>query len=414
MQKLNISLSRHTKTTRPQRQVVWLLGLVGLVILFVSWRVGELWFSRDSILQAAPEGTILVLQLEMTDKNWPIVKKILSHIPLISNRSLDIVDLSSFVHGELAVFVTETGERAVAIRVNEQHLPTELLSALSITTQEIAPGIILLSETLLPISGLESNAHRPFFAALTRRWLGRVEFPDTGTSGSLFQKDGLLEIEFTTKGKHPYSIENLPQMMLALSSNANGIASVTYQNIGLFDEFLNDNWTILVKTNDIGNQDLLLIAKQENMQKSELLSILQLMGAYLSPTIKETALPDGSTLREVIVEPSFVTIEELSLGQIEALHVLGVSGRSIYASLIGDQAIFATSQAMLEAYNEPTASESACHGNVLYMDPAVLIGSTETRNYDPVMQMLQGLSIHFSAISLETKRYSSIMSFCLT
>ncbi|MFA4845185.1 MAG: hypothetical protein WC654_01355 [Patescibacteria group bacterium] len=414
MQRLNIPFSRHTKTTRPLRQVVWLLGFFALVLVFVTWRAGEMWFSRDSILRAAPEGTILAVQLELTDASWPTIQNIFATIPLISNRSLDINDLSPFIQGELALFVTQTGERAIAIRTDQQNLPTELLTALSITTQEITPSIVLMSQTLLPVSGIDSKAQRPLFVSLSRRWFGRIELPDISLSGSLYEKEGDIEIQFTNQGKKGYSKMILPQIMLAMSSNTSGVTVNHDQELGTFSSFLNQEWTVFVEANDSGDTDLLLMTRKGNLQESDILSLLQLMGAYLSPSIQESTLVDGSVLREVMVEPEIVTVEEIQLGQIQALHVLGVSGRSIYGAFIDDQVIFTTNEKMLKAVYQPGDSDSDCIGNVLRLDPSAMLGSTRTVSYNRTIQALQSISSHFSAISFEMKKYSSSMKFCST
>lgn len=412
--KLNIPLSRHTKTTRPLGQVVWLLGLCGLALLFLSWRLFELWYARDTILAAAPEGTVLALQLEITPASWSTIYALLEDVPLISNRSLDVRDVASFARGELALFVSQTGSRSVAVRAQEGELPSSLLSALSITSQEVAPGIFLLAETLLPVSGIDTSARRPFLGSLSKRWLGRVELPDVGLSGSLFQEDDRFEVVLPNKTHWRPSGKVLPQAVLALIGNPGLSESLSREPFSLFNQFLEGSWSVLVQKNDLGEPEVAFAAQNAGVQESDLMSLLQLMGAYLSPTLQESVLPDGTLLQEIFVEPELVTIEEVQVAGVRALRVLGKNERFLFGALIDDRLILATSEPSLISFIDPEEALSDCRGNALFLSPQALLDEVSVNAYNPTIQALTQIFSQFSSISVEMKKYSSTVSFCST
>ncbi|MBI5794656.1 hypothetical protein HZA87_06305 [Candidatus Uhrbacteria bacterium] len=414
MQKLNIPLSRHTKTTRPLRQVVWLLGMVTLVLVFVSSRVGELWFSRDTIFEAAPEGTVLAIGIELTRASWPLWQKTLAGVPLISNRSLDIDDLATSANGELAIFLTTTGERAVAIRSKQSQLPQELLTSLSITQQEAVPGIILLSQTLLPISGITSSVHAPVFPSLQKHWLGRVEVPDMDLSGSIFGRDGQLELAFPNHPKNTWKKEILPQVMLAISTSKNDLSLPPSETFDVFEQILSRDWSIIVAGGADGSVELLLKADRGETTDDDLLNLLQLMGAYLSPTIKETNLKDGTSIKEILVDPSLVTVEQLQVEQIQALRVLGPSNQSVYGAFLDDQIVFSSNENLLLSLTSPSTPKTDCVGNTLSLSPSAILKEAKTNSYNPSLSILKSIFDDFSAISIEMNKYSSTTRFCST
>lgn len=416
MQKLNIPLSRHTKTTRPLRQVVWLLGFFGLLLLFTAWRVSEQWFSRNEILQAAPQGTVLSIQLELTSKNWPRIQALLKNVPLITNRSLDIDDLAPFSQGEMAIFVTQTGERAVAIRTDESKLPKNLLNALSLTTAQITPDIVLLSSTLLPVSGMKSNVRAPLFTSLSRRWLGRIDLPDAGLSGSFYfyKIDNRLEIVFPNKNSKNTNNTALPQILLAFTGQKIDNQMMTSNYLDTIPILNDAQWSVLVNNNELGATELLFSSKKGDLVETDLVNLLQSIGAYLSPNINDSVLLDGTILRELIVDPALITIEAITLGEIQALRVLNEYNHAVYGAFIENQLVIATSEAMIGLFQQTNESQSLCRGNILQMNPLSLLDTTSQKSFQSSIYLLETIFSQFSSISLEMNKYSSRMTLCST
>lgn len=382
------------------------------MLVFVTWRIGEVWFSRDQILEAAPEGTILAVNLKLTGTSLPIVKNFLEGVPLLSNRSLDFQDIASLTHGELAFFLTSTGEKAVGIRANRAELPQELLTSLAITVQEVTPDILLLSQTLLPISGMNSSTHAPFFPSLTSDWLGRIDLPVDHLSGSILASNGQLEMIFPSQKKQTVKKDLLSQTLLALSGHGSELSPPLGEGTDAFEQIFGQEWEIVVAQDELGSPALLVKAPQADTTQEDLLGLLQLMGAYLSPTLKETELKDGTSLKEILVDPSFQTVEQVQLGQIEAFRVVA-SHHSIYGAFFDHQVIFSTSEDLITKLSE-TSLESACHGNVLDIEPGPILKQMNRQVYSPTLFLMTKIFSQFSEISIEMNRYSSTAHFCST
>lgn len=407
-------MARHIKTPPFAKGGVWTFLLLALALLFVTWRIAEFWFLRDSILQAAPQDTVLAIQFELTEKTWPQIQNLLNHVPLISNRSLVLNDLAAFTQGEIALFITKTGERAVAIRANESQLPKDLLNALSIAPQQVTPDIFLLSSMLLPVGGIHSSSYPPLFFSVSKRWLGRVEIPDMDLSGSLYETDTALEVVFPhQQNKDFVSTAALPQIMLALTAqdiDGSLVANRHLREIYLLVE--RSNWSVFIENNELGTPEFLLSASKEDMKDTDLLSLLQAMGAFLTPKLNDSTLPDGTTMKEIIVDPTVITVEEVQLGQTKALRVFGPNNQAVYGAFIEDRVVFATSEESLHARDTENASVLPCIGNALHIEPEKLLSAVREQAYQSSYSALQSILAQFSAISIEMNKYSSVVTFC--
>src|SRR3989338_6622879 len=197
MERLRIPFSRHTQTTRRQRWVVWVLGAILIFFLFILSRVGMIWFSGDSLLSLAPEETVLAIELQLTKKTQPHWQQLFHSVPLISKRSLDLEDLLPLAHGELALFITQQGDQAVALRATKNELPEALLEKYHISVQEKG-NFVLLSEKLLPMTGTQTSTRRPFFPSLKNLWLGKIVLPKEKQEGVIYYNDSSITIQFKT------------------------------------------------------------------------------------------------------------------------------------------------------------------------------------------------------------------------
>ncbi len=417
MQRLNIQLSRHTKTTRPNQQVVWLVGFVALILIFLTWRLSAIWFTRDTLLAASPDSTILAIELFLSPKTTPIIAKMFGNVTLISNRSLSLHDLTHITNGEVAIFVTKDGSRAVAIRGNEASLPKELLTSYGITSQIVRPGVVLFSETLLSVSGINSRVSFPFFPS-SSLWLGRVELPDLGVSGTLTKNSGELLLSLKTPKSKKINTKKLPAGVLSMllpdsgEQNAPPVSTYSMNQTSQMLDLLRKEHRIFMQKDELGELQILVSIPNSGWEQNDLTVALQKMGSYLSPKIQEKILADGTSTKEILIEPDIVTVEEISIAGHMMLRTNGNGGLALYGGFINGETIVSTGEAIVTSFLNPRGED--CSGNLAQLSPVDLLGEVQIASYNPQISSLLGLFNGISAISFESKKYSTEVHICST
>ncbi|MCR4314606.1 MAG: hypothetical protein NUV84_05175 [Candidatus Uhrbacteria bacterium] len=417
MQHLNIPLKRHTKTTRPMRQVVWLL--VGLLVVtgFLAYRAGALWFNQGKILSMAPSDTIIAVELQLNERTAPFLLDWLAGVPLLSDRSLELRDLAPYVHGDLAVFVTKDGGRSVAIRSDESDLPTKLLSQFSITSQ-IQEPFVLLSPTLVPMTGTTSFMS-PLLPSIGRTWLGRVVLPQDGLAGNLFISTTSLTLGVETNKRVTGENRAIPEATIALGGLSWGEEGSVLPGLG---QILSERSLILENTGSIevavvpaeSGLEILLKIEAPEATSEDLIRELEQIGAFARPTIASQILPDGTQLEEILVQPELVSVEEISTNIGVSYRVPVGGGVYILAALHKGSVLFSNSQTLLERYAEETKGEEGtnCPEFSNRMNPAFLIEQTSLNHMQPQFGLLSEVFDDFSAISFEFKKYSTVVHLC--
>lgn len=391
------------------------MGVFALLTLLIVWRISVLWFTRDSILNAAPDSTIFAVEFQITPKTWPIVKDFLENVPLVSNRSLDIEDIARFTHGDLAIFVTHDGTRAVAIRAKIESLPTDLLEAYGITIQEAGSGIILLSQTLLPIGGIDSEVHHSFLPS-SSTWLGRVLIPDAGFSGSMIWKQRGLEMTFKTPKSNQTNANLIPPAILSMilsGRNKNELPPTsTYfeKQTTLFLDLLLKDHQIFVQKDEQEQTQILISVPNSGWDEAKLIEMLKIAGAYLSPKIVQKALVDGTFSQELSVEPDYVAVEEVPVAGHTLFRVTGEGGLALFGGFIDKATILSTSDSLITAFLDP--QETTCGANLALLNPESLLEQVTITSYNPQYSLIINLFDQISAISFETKKYSNKVRFC--
>ena len=418
MQHLNIPLSRHTKTTRRNRQVVWLMASALLIGAFIVFRLGTWWFSRGAILSLAPTDTILAIELHLNKKTKPFLTQWLDGIPLISKRELELEDLSPYTHGDLAVFVTKTGERSVALRTSKEELPTDLFIQYGISMQEQG-AFILLSSSLAPMSGTSAFVRRPFLPSLGETWLGRAVFPDIELGGNLFVSADEMTLDLPTSQKtslESSTIENSSLSLMGLAWDEDGSSLDGLKRLTTNSFFLQQDtqMNVIIRSGEQGLETLIAVSGPE-LDSTTIVQELEKIGAFARPTIVTQTLPDGSSLDEIMIQQDLVSVEEVSTSVGLSYRVPVGGGESIIASVHEGSLLFSNNQKLLEDYAKTSeSSTSSCSMLTNWLDPSFLLLETQLDHLNPDLALLDRALSEFSAISFEVKKYSTITHFCRT
>lgn len=417
-------MSRHTKTTRRNRRVVWLLLSVLGIFAFIVFRLGTLWFSRGEILSLAPTDTVFAVHFQLTESTSPFLNEWLSGIPLLSQRSIELRDVLPYTKGEIALFITKDGRRSIAIRGDKSAIDPELLSQYSISAQEQG-GFVLLSETLLPISGIPSLTHRSFFPSIGKRWLGRIVLPEEQLGGNIFKTDDYLSFEFETGKQSPNNDEPIPNLGLSLSGlswdGETPLKTLEYLLIPFKQDdaekplFLDENsqMEVFIRQTSEGRETL-LIQKGTNPTTEVLIRELQLIGALAKPSIKTSILPDGSLFEEIEVQPDLISVEEISTSIGLSYRVSTNSGSIVIATIHNNDLLLSNNQDLLETYGKTkeVSGGLACAPQSNYLSPSFLLSETSSDYFNPDLSFYHQVFSVFSHVSIEFKKYSTAIYLC--
>jgi len=324
---LHIPLTRHHKTTRRPRWVVWLLGFSVLGIsLFIV--VGtNLWLTRNTVFAAAPEGTHTAVQLLLNRKTGFILQKILKNTPLISNRGLTIEDIAPFTNGEIGWFFHDDGTRSIAINSTAHQFPQELLDSQHIVRQEITPTVFLLSEKLQPVSGLRPKSTKKKLFPIFHKKLGLYYSAQQAKTVEIITSENGIYFPLASKispnvGFDPSHIPEDTAFILSTPVLSNtfihtdAFSSILDPLIGepiqeLFTSILSKNG-VLIQTGK--NNPSFLLFSEDQTPSLDRLRFLQTNLALKNPTIEKKRLADQSITSEIITDPSVISVEEITIG----------------------------------------------------------------------------------------------------
>lgn len=425
MERLHIPFSRHTQTTHRQRWVVWLLGAVLVTLLFFVSRAGTVWFSRNTIFSLAPEETVLAVQLQLTKKTQPIWQAFLDSVPLISKRSLDIEDFIPLAHGELALFITKQGDQAVALRATKNSLPQTLLEKYHISVQEKG-NFVLLSEKLLPITGIEASSRRSFFPSVKNMWLGTVFIPEEKQEGIIYRNSSSTVIEFKTKKQRSSEqkyVENTDLYLNRLLINENDVSSIKSmrrlltsllkKKDGEKPLLINDQEMSVLFRQTETSADTLLIFKNHSFTTEDVTRNLQIIGALAKPSFANVPLPDGTSYDKIVVSPDLIPVEQISLNEESVYRVAGGSHEFILALFKNNELLLSNSQTFIEDYLAQSSYEkrNLCETHD-YLNPETLLSQIQLEAFDPLVSVYEKIFSQFSLISFETKKYSMNIRLC--
>ena len=419
MQRLNIPLSRHTKTTRPLRQVVWFLVIFLLVGGFVIYRVEAMFFTRNTILSMTPSDTILAVEMNLNKKTAPFLLDWLSGVPLLSERSLELNDVAHLIHGNFAVFIQRDGHRSLAIRCKPENLPTSWLDALFIEYQQQGP-FTLLSSTLVPIKGITASSG-PLLPSIGTVRMGHVVLPQDGLQGDLTLSEVGLGLKFKAQSQNHDGIA-LPGAAVALSGLRWGMdvphfpalqRLLTKQSLILENA---EDMNLAVVPTDAGTLEILLGVSSVDVTSDEIIDELEQIGAFARPTIVSQTLPDGSELAEILVQPELSSVEEVSTSSGTLYRVSIGGGAYVLAAQHNNEVLFANKQNLLESTLQPVREDRpiTCLESRTRVVPTFLMDQVDTNHFQPELAFYNDLFSKFSSISLEFKKYSTEIHFCIS
>jgi hypothetical protein len=430
MQRLNIPLHRHTKTTRRSpRRVVWLFTVSALIFCCLTIIISSiLWFQRNTVFIAAPDDTAFALHFTPTKRTWPLVREQLKQFPLVSNRPLSIEDISSFVQGEFALFSTESGEFSLAVRSSKALIPTELLDSYGISYQEVSSNVFLLSSTLTSVGGwVEENNHNYTLPSFSHKTIGELHIllsEEEAISGPIKCNGQETKVYLPKIGLSTHNLESVPASTIAVLStpfwtnDPQMSLSTSIQHlfsayeVGLYDEFINSfsnnpGIIILEKTDTLSY----LYHSTFPFNEAQLEKLLKLSVALQSPQISYWTLPDGTRIHEVIADPSTIIVEQIPIAGSLINHIPLDTDADIYYANTDKGGFVTNSENLLQNHlNETPLEDSMNVSNALYVDLSAFASIYKNGETQRNWNAFSLLSAQISNVSIEENRYSTIIT----
>ena len=429
MQHLNIPLSRNSKTTRRTRWVVWLLAFgVGSIILATSW-MSALWFTRDTIFKAAPENTVMAVRFFVGGKKGEIVESITKNLPVISNRSLTIADLSPYISGEFVLFVNNDGSRSIAIRKGKAPLPQSLLDSQTIAVQPIGHNIVLLSEKQVVIKPFSIKPKLlPGISLPGNRWIGELvdqtnkkrsflfatknqvvmTLPGVRTDGQAFKQIPNDTIAYLSTPFLPNTSNEFLDPFLPLMQSV-----VDPQFLSHLGDLSNKKNQLLLTKEVSGVGFFLTITPSELNKDVDIEQALRSIAALNTPKIQETLLDDGSSIKEIIANPDSVSVEQITLlgTQINRIQVNNVD---LLAGRTQDHKIFLTNRESLFRHTKESSKSvnKICSGNMAGIALQPLVDMQNQHANVPNSNAILLFAQNFTSIGIKSGLFSTTIRFC--
>ncbi len=405
-------------------RVVWVWG-IGLLIV-IGWAAGHKINTSDHVTNTVPEDTAIVAQFSVKRTGWDQISKALDGVTLISNRPLSIHELPWFVEGEFAIFISSRGHRTISVHSSDKRLPKSLLESRGIVVQKTGDSSYLLSDRRegttgysMPNTSLISALHWP----PTR--LGTIAIDGVSRAGIIrMLPTGNMEWRFphgssfkkTTLPPPPkgtlifLSTPVWTQAPAPLFSSTESILS----SLATWDELTTETKQAEYAVSRSDEMDIFLFKTKANIEHpEERIKLLRLASAVRSPKTRAFQLPDGETVRELLTDPSAVTVESVSIAGAQAERVTSGDRDGELLSLEREGNWYYTnSRAWLEAaVSETHPTDGLCKGSLMGMDTAVLSSATGSpHSYWPYP--ITDLTSTYSAIGLHQSFTATIFTFC--
>jgi hypothetical protein len=431
MQRLNIPLSRHQKTTRRPRWVVWItIGFLAIA-LFIVYYMCLFWFTRPVLAKSAPSGTEFAVRLIYKNSTSEEILKLIKNIPLVTNRSLTIEHIEPYLSGDLMIFVGSDMSRSVAFRAKNVEELTKVLDAYKITKTEISRSTVLISEKLVAVEGMETSA---FFSRNTlkfqKRWMGDIFINSDKVHAGVFSNSKRYEVVFPFSNKHNLKTQKLPENTVAFLSLPaasqidvdlfvslfSSVSSILQDSMKIFAENLVQNKGLALVSADDKGVGFLVSSEKKLFSTSNfsLNNLLQSISALNSPKIITKQLPDGTISKELVADPDIVSVEEYSLSGQKILRTQsGASGEIL--GLENDELFrISNREELVRFYSDSNKEEgiNICGSSSLGLDLEKLSMISSNNSVSMSNSLLFPLSEGVSQVGLVNKKYSTRLYLC--
>jgi hypothetical protein len=322
----------------------------------------------------------------------------------------------------------QDGTRAIAVRTQRENLPIDALDAEGIIVQNGAKGVFILSDRLLPISKRTWNAKNGYFTPWTGQKIGRLLVSgDLPVSGTIFSTSSGIEIRMRKKidaefsGNIPdstfafLSTPVLPKELLIPITNSMDVllSGLNSPNAGwLAQKVLNNQDSSVILTSDSTGIGYLLSFSAVSEEDSK--DFLRTLASIHQPGEREWMLPDRTSVIELIIDPSVVSVEEST--------VLGVpvfsthaEGQTYFTFNHGDVSFITNRESFVKgilSQGEQTSSSLWCGQPILGANLSMLAQHIVQDGSYYSVDILRSIASHYPMVSMRNTMFGSAVDLC--
>ncbi len=430
MEKLNIPLSRHNKTTRRSRRVVWTEIILILIGIFVFFCLTQIFFLKPKLQNLVPDGTQMIITINPNPSNIEIIEKLFGNMPLISDRSLTLKDLSPHIHGEMAVYIDAEGNRSIAIKTKPEYARFDLFKSLKIQTKQLNSNTILLSSSLLSVSEIKSDWSLFYLLpSLSGKYIGSLYLVDQDVPGKIFTKDSQISIKMKKGVSKKPVVKNLPKNTIAylefpLAAEANPY-DLFASKTGLISELASQNFSELFKEIVESPGMLLLSEKGDSLgftffshktdEKEAFIAMLKAIASVHQPKQEAFKLNDGTFVTELSADPDLISIEEISFSGTKTQRVSLGSGNQLMLSEANNGFYLSNDESVLRFLIGKKDSNdqllTVCDKNTFWLSPKKLSDFNSVFSFFS-NNLFSGFLANFNEVGVVTKKYSTKINLC--
>jgi hypothetical protein len=371
---------------------------VVLLSVGISW-IFTLWLTRDTILSAAPENTVMAVRLFTSGKKGGSVESVTKNFPLISNRSVVFSDISQYISGEFVIFLQADGSRSVAIRTGKTPLPQSLLDSQSITVQPIKKGIVLFTEkheVLKPISVRAKII--PGISFPGRQWIGELIDTNQSHRSFLYATKNRILISLPKSQHNIPVLKHIPKETIAYLSNP--LLPNTTKDF--LEPFLPLMQSVL-------DPQFLHYLSMLPTEKSQVILTKDDQGIGF---FQETFLSDGSSIKELVANTDSISVEQITLLGTQ-VNRIQINNTDILAGITKKKEVFITNRENLfRAQEGNTSINKICSGNVAGINLQPLVEMQNQYTHSPNTSPLLLFAQNFSSIGVKTGWFSTTIHLC--
>lgn len=393
--------------------------------------VATIWYARDTTSSSAPQDTAVVLHFLPNKLSWDDTKRVLAHLPLISNRPLTADDIEPFARGEFSLFIAADGTRSVAIRATKKELPTAMLDTIGIIVQESAPGVILLSDR--PMARMAWEPTHVWFGAIHFPWnihVGSLHVPEDATlSGSIYASKSGMSVRLAKQHLSILPWNSVPEnTIVALSTpawpNADlyGVTSAIDSIISSYATptaafvanhvLTNPGAVVLAKNDDAF--DYLFTTTNKDFAQADQQKLIQTAAALQIPRIQALTLPDNTIAKEMIVDPSLTTIEETTVAGTIVSRASSRDGGYVFGAEQNETVSITNAQNLLDfsLSAKKTGTKPPCSSNAVFVDIRSLLELSQGSVHARSAALLSILTNTYGTIGLEEGPIHTTIHLC--
>jgi hypothetical protein len=334
MPKVSIPLNRN-KTARRPRRAVWNL-IFSLIFLTAGFVFINFLFTRDTLANSAPDHNT-EFYLNITKHTFPIILDHLGQIPLIPDRAITLGNMSAYLNGDLAVYISDS-ERFVVFKGDLAEDTVISLANYGLLVEKDKNNWLIYS----PDSEINHNGS-------TKNNQFQIK-PKISNSGLLFnleqtddkQDPGLIKQEDTALYLEIPESTLSNNLVQGLSSGANIHISQIEQN----------KVDISIQIN-------------KALTKNDSLNLHNQLSARIYPELKTKELDDGTKLKELVSSSENVQTTELGNSTV-------YSTQNLTTTIDSEKTTISLQKDLISSYN--TTPITSCIDNpIFYINPDQLL-----------------------------------------